>query len=226
MPSVERATLSPPIIEITRQRSAVPDGRMCCHAQPDTEFLAVGRAVAARRHGAGVAGRGRHLAGARPGARCRRPFDCHRAADRLVSRLADRASPGKEHPQANASRAREPHRAEQRATEALRESEAQWKEVFEHNPVMYFMVDADGIVLSVNTFGAAQLGYPVSELRGQSVLKGFLRRRPGPGPKKRRDLPDEYRPRRTVGRSERFARTVRRFGFAKTPRPSDGRITG
>jgi PAS domain S-box-containing protein len=65
-------------------------------------------------------------------------------------------------------------RAEQRATEALRESEAQWKEVFEHNPVMYFMVDADGTVLSVNTFGAAQLGYQVSELRGASVLKVFF----------------------------------------------------
>src|SRR6266852_2491023 len=65
-------------------------------------------------------------------------------------------------------------RAEQRAVEALRESEAQRKEVFEHNPVMYFMVDADGTVLSVNTFGAAQLGYLVSELRGQSVLKVFF----------------------------------------------------
>ncbi|KRQ96729.1 hypothetical protein CP49_27715 [Bradyrhizobium valentinum] len=64
--------------------------------------------------------------------------------------------------------------AERRATDALRQSEAQWKEVFEHNPVMYFMVDAEGTVLSVNTFGAAQLGYPVSELRGQSVLKVFF----------------------------------------------------
>jgi PAS domain S-box-containing protein len=65
-------------------------------------------------------------------------------------------------------------RAVQRATEALRESEAQWKEVFEHNPVMYFMVDADGSILSVNSFGAAQLGYLVSELLGQSVLKVFF----------------------------------------------------
>ncbi len=64
--------------------------------------------------------------------------------------------------------------AEQRATEALRDSEAQWKEVFEHNPVMYFMVDATGTVLSVNTFGAAQLGYSVSELLGQSVLQVFF----------------------------------------------------
>jgi PAS domain S-box-containing protein len=64
-------------------------------------------------------------------------------------------------------------RAEQHAIEVLRQREAQWKEVFEHNPVMYFMVDAAGTVLSVNTFGAAQLGYSVSELLGQSVLKVF-----------------------------------------------------
>jgi PAS domain S-box-containing protein len=61
-----------------------------------------------------------------------------------------------------------------RATEALRESEAQWREVFEHNPVMYFMVDAAGTVLSVNAFGAAQLGYTVGELVGQSVLNVFF----------------------------------------------------
>ena len=62
---------------------------------------------------------------------------------------------------------------EERAVEALRSSEAQWREVFEHNPVMYFMVDATGLVLSVNTFGAAQLGYTVDELLGQSVLRVF-----------------------------------------------------
>ncbi|NOJ39733.1 PAS domain S-box protein [Bradyrhizobium sp. WSM 1791] len=62
---------------------------------------------------------------------------------------------------------------EARAIETLRNSEAKWKEVFEHNPVMYFMVDATGTVLSVNTFGAAQLGYSVSELLGKSVLKVF-----------------------------------------------------
>jgi PAS domain S-box-containing protein len=61
-----------------------------------------------------------------------------------------------------------------RAIEALRQSEEQWKEVFEHNPVMYFMVDASGTVLSVNAFGAAQLGYSVGELVGQSVLNVFF----------------------------------------------------
>src|SRR5712671_3169743 len=57
-----------------------------------------------------------------------------------------------------------------RAAEELHGSERQWREVFEHNPAMYFMVDASGIVLSVSPFGASQLGYAVSELVGQSVL--------------------------------------------------------
>jgi PAS domain S-box-containing protein len=41
-----------------------------------------------------------------------------------------------------------------RAEAALRESEEQWRAVFEHNPTMYFMVDAAGTILSVNPFGA------------------------------------------------------------------------
>jgi PAS domain S-box-containing protein len=39
---------------------------------------------------------------------------------------------------------------------------------------MHFMVGAAGTVLSVNTFGAAQLGYTAAELIGHSVLKVFL----------------------------------------------------
>ena len=62
----------------------------------------------------------------------------------------------------------------QRTMEALRGSEEQWREVFEHNPVMYFMVGPTGTVLSVNVFGAAQLGYTVAELVGQSVLSVFF----------------------------------------------------
>src|SRR5215472_13425453 len=61
-----------------------------------------------------------------------------------------------------------------RATDALRQSEEQWREVFEHNPVMYFMVNPTGTVLSVNGFGASQLGYTASELVGQSVLNVFF----------------------------------------------------
>jgi PAS domain S-box-containing protein len=60
-----------------------------------------------------------------------------------------------------------------RAEEALRISEEQWKAVFENNPTMYFMVDPEGTVLSVNPFGADQLGYTVSDLVGDSVLRVF-----------------------------------------------------
>ncbi len=55
----------------------------------------------------------------------------------------------------------------------LRKSEEQWRDVFENNPTMYFIVDAAGTVLSVNPFGAEQLGYAVDELLGRSVLRVF-----------------------------------------------------
>jgi PAS domain S-box-containing protein len=60
-----------------------------------------------------------------------------------------------------------------RAEEALRDSEEQWKAAFENNPTMYFMVDAVGITLSVNVFGAEQLGYTSEELVGSPVLNVF-----------------------------------------------------
>jgi PAS domain S-box-containing protein len=61
-----------------------------------------------------------------------------------------------------------------RGMDTLRASEEQWREVFEHNPVMYFMLDPTGTVLSVNGFGAAQLGYTAAELIGRSVLAVFF----------------------------------------------------
>jgi PAS domain S-box-containing protein len=60
-----------------------------------------------------------------------------------------------------------------RAEAELRESEEQWRDVFENNPTMYFMVDAAGTVMAVNPFGAEQLGYRIDELVGQSVLGVF-----------------------------------------------------
>ncbi len=63
--------------------------------------------------------------------------------------------------------------AAKRAEEALRQSEEQWRDVFENNPTMYFMVDAAGKVIAVNPFGAEQLGYNVDELVGQPVLGVF-----------------------------------------------------
>ncbi|PDT32711.1 histidine kinase [Sinorhizobium sp. FG01] len=60
-----------------------------------------------------------------------------------------------------------------RAEEALRDSEEQWRAVFENNPTMYFMVDATGTIVSVNPFGAEQLGYTVDELIGRPVQDVF-----------------------------------------------------
>jgi PAS domain S-box-containing protein len=60
-----------------------------------------------------------------------------------------------------------------RAEAELRESEEQWRDVFENNPTMYFMVDAAGTVMAVNPFGAEQLGYRIDELAGQPVLGVF-----------------------------------------------------
>jgi PAS domain S-box-containing protein len=63
--------------------------------------------------------------------------------------------------------------AAKQAEEALRLSEEQWRDVFENNPIMYFMVDAAGKIMAVNPFGAEQLGYRVDELLGQPVLQVF-----------------------------------------------------
>jgi PAS domain S-box-containing protein len=60
--------------------------------------------------------------------------------------------------------------AAKQADEALRASEQQWRDVFENNPTMYFLVGAQGIVMAVNPFGAAQLGYTVNELVGRPVV--------------------------------------------------------
>ncbi len=58
-----------------------------------------------------------------------------------------------------------------RVEDRLRESEERYRRLYEDNPVMYFTVDASGQVLSVNRFGAEQLGYTASELIGQSVMQ-------------------------------------------------------
>jgi PAS domain S-box-containing protein len=59
------------------------------------------------------------------------------------------------------------------AEEALRSSEEQWRNAFENNPTMYFMLEASGGIRSVNPFGATQLGYTVDDLIGRSVLDLF-----------------------------------------------------
>jgi len=60
-----------------------------------------------------------------------------------------------------------------RAEEEVRRIGERWKAVFENNPTMYFMVDGDGTILSVNPFGAEELGYTVPDLAGRPVLDVF-----------------------------------------------------
>lgn len=55
----------------------------------------------------------------------------------------------------------------------LRESEKRYRSLYENNPSMYFTLDSEMIILSVNRFGAGQLGYSVQELIGKSMLSIF-----------------------------------------------------
>lgn len=57
------------------------------------------------------------------------------------------------------------------ADQRLRDSEERYRSLYEYNPTIYFTFDAKGTILSVNQFGAEQLGYKVEELVGQSGLK-------------------------------------------------------
>jgi len=59
------------------------------------------------------------------------------------------------------------------AEQALRDSEERYRVMYQDNPSMYFTVDAAGKVLSVNQFGAEQLGYRPEELTGTPVIDVF-----------------------------------------------------
>jgi len=59
------------------------------------------------------------------------------------------------------------------AEKVLQESEERYRVLYEDNPSMYFTVAQDGKILSVNRFGAQQLGYSVEELVGQPVIGVF-----------------------------------------------------
>ncbi|HKQ36160.1 MAG TPA: PAS domain S-box protein [Nitrospiraceae bacterium] len=60
-----------------------------------------------------------------------------------------------------------------RIEDALRTSEERYRSLYDDTPTMYFTLATNGTVLSVNRFGADQLGYRVEELVGKSVLGIF-----------------------------------------------------
>lgn len=59
------------------------------------------------------------------------------------------------------------------AEHKLAQSEERYRFLFDDNPTMCFTVDVRGTILSVNLFGAGQLGYRPEELVGRSVLTVF-----------------------------------------------------
>ena len=60
-----------------------------------------------------------------------------------------------------------------RAEQALQESEERFRTLYYENPSMYFTIDAGGIIISVNQYGAIQLGYTIDELTGKPVTDVF-----------------------------------------------------
>lgn len=54
---------------------------------------------------------------------------------------------------------------------SLRLSEARYRMLYDDTPSMYFTVEASGTILSVNRFGAEQLGYQQETLVGRSVVE-------------------------------------------------------
>ena len=60
-----------------------------------------------------------------------------------------------------------------RQAEVLRDSKERYRVLYEENPAMYFTVNGEGKILSVNQFGAEQLGYTVEELIGHSMRVVF-----------------------------------------------------
>jgi PAS domain S-box-containing protein len=60
-----------------------------------------------------------------------------------------------------------------RAEAKLKASEDRYRMLYQDNPTMYFTVDPNGQILSVNTYGAQHLGYEPEELIGRPVLEVF-----------------------------------------------------
>lgn len=70
-------------------------------------------------------------------------------------------------------RAAATERQRELAQAELLESEERYRTLYENIPLMYFTLDAEGTVRSVNAHGASELGYVPEELIGRSVLGVF-----------------------------------------------------
>jgi diguanylate cyclase (GGDEF)-like protein/PAS domain S-box-containing protein len=52
----------------------------------------------------------------------------------------------------------------------LQQSEQRYRDLYHDNPTMFFTINPDGMILSVNNYGAEQFGYTPDELIGKSIL--------------------------------------------------------
>jgi diguanylate cyclase (GGDEF)-like protein/PAS domain S-box-containing protein len=57
---------------------------------------------------------------------------------------------------------------------ALKESENRFRALYDANPAMFFTLNRDNMIVSVNEFGAEKLGYRVEELIGRSKMDMIL----------------------------------------------------
>ncbi|MDP9455302.1 MAG: PAS domain S-box protein [Actinomycetota bacterium] len=92
------------------------------------------------------------------------------------------------------------------AEEILRDSEERYKALYKDNPSMYFTLDAEGTVLSVNRFGARQLGYEPADLVGVQFWTSSAKGTEKP-PRTTSPSACDNRREFASGRSARFART-------------------
>jgi len=64
-----------------------------------------------------------------------------------------------------------------KAEKELKASERRYRALYDDNPSMYFTIDSECIILSVNRFGAEELGYTARELIGQSMIEKVFYRK-------------------------------------------------
>jgi PAS domain S-box-containing protein len=57
-----------------------------------------------------------------------------------------------------------------RRNATLKVSERHWREIFDQNPAMYFLVDADRTIVSANALAVSQLGCGAGGLAGRALL--------------------------------------------------------
>ena len=87
----------------------------------------------------------------------------------LTARVADRTA---ELAAANQSLQRD--RTDlKRMEDIARDRDARFRALYDETPFMHFTVNQQGAVLSINSFGATQLGYTPEELIGHSILSVF-----------------------------------------------------